>query len=82
MDGLTTSTINKGTHDFSFNQRGEMSGLGLQGSQVIRIKPYHPSYFPHAQSLAASSGICGRFDFALFNGSAARHDMASEGIGR
>lgn len=36
---LTTSTINKGTYAFFFNQRGLMAGLGLQGSKITRIHP-------------------------------------------
>ena len=38
---LTTTTINKGTYAFFFNQRGLMAGLGLQGSKIIRIYPNH-----------------------------------------
>lgn len=36
---LSTSTINKGTYAFFFNQRGLMGGLGLQGSKITRIQP-------------------------------------------
>jgi lipid-binding SYLF domain-containing protein len=36
---LTTTTANKGTYAFFFNQRGLMGGLGLQGSKITRIKP-------------------------------------------
>jgi lipid-binding SYLF domain-containing protein len=36
---LTTTTINKGTYAFFFNQRGLMGGLGLQGSKITRIHP-------------------------------------------
>jgi lipid-binding SYLF domain-containing protein len=36
---LTTTTINKGTYAFFFNQRGLMGGLGLQGSKITRIQP-------------------------------------------
>ena len=36
---LTTTTINKNTPAFFFNQRGLMGGLGLQGSKVTRIEP-------------------------------------------
>jgi len=36
---LSTTTINKGTYAFFFNQRGLMAGLGLQGSKITRIKP-------------------------------------------
>lgn len=36
---LTTTTINKGTYAFFFNQRGLMGGLGLQGSKITRIRP-------------------------------------------
>ena len=32
---LTTTTLNKGTYAFFFNQRGLMGGLGLQGLQVV-----------------------------------------------
>ena len=36
---LTTTTMNKGTYAFFFNQRGLMGGLGLQGSKITRIHP-------------------------------------------
>lgn len=36
---LTTTTINKGTYAFFFNQRGLMGGIGLQGSKITRINP-------------------------------------------
>ena len=36
---LTTTTIDKGTYAFFFNQRGLMGGLGLQGSKITRIHP-------------------------------------------
>jgi lipid-binding SYLF domain-containing protein len=36
---LSTTTINKGTYAFFFNQRGLMGGLGLQGSKITRINP-------------------------------------------
>ena len=36
-----TTTINKGTYAFFFNQRGLMAGLGLQGSKITRIYPNH-----------------------------------------
>lgn len=36
---LTTTTINKGTYAFFYNQRGLMGGLGLQGSKITRIHP-------------------------------------------
>ena len=36
---LTTTTINKGTYAFFFNQRGLMGGLSLQGSKITRIHP-------------------------------------------
>jgi lipid-binding SYLF domain-containing protein len=36
---LTTTTINKGTYAFFFNQRGLMGGLGLQGTKITRINP-------------------------------------------
>lgn len=36
---LSTTTINKGTYAFFFNQRGLMGGLGLQGSKITRIQP-------------------------------------------
>lgn len=36
---LSTTTMNKGTYAFFFNQRGLMGGLGLQGSKITRINP-------------------------------------------
>lgn len=36
---FTTTTIDKGTYAFFFNQRGLMGGLGLQGSKITRIHP-------------------------------------------
>ena len=36
---LTTTTLNKSTYAFFFNQRGLMGGLGLQGSKITRITP-------------------------------------------
>jgi lipid-binding SYLF domain-containing protein len=36
---LTTTTLNKDTPAFFFNQRGLMGGLGLQGSKITRIEP-------------------------------------------
>jgi lipid-binding SYLF domain-containing protein len=36
---LSTTTANKGTYAFFFNQRGLMGGLGLQGSKITRIHP-------------------------------------------
>ncbi len=36
---LTTTTMNKSTYAFFFNQRGLMGGLGLQGSKITRIHP-------------------------------------------
>ncbi len=36
---LSTTTINKGTYAFFFNQKGLMAGLSLQGSKVTRIHP-------------------------------------------
>lgn len=38
---LSTTTIDKGTYAFFFNQRGLMGGLGLQGSKITRIHPGH-----------------------------------------
>lgn len=35
---LTTTTINKGTYAFFFNQRGLMGGLSLEGSKITRIQ--------------------------------------------
>jgi lipid-binding SYLF domain-containing protein len=36
---MTTTSINRGTYAFFFNQRGLMAGLGLQGSKITRINP-------------------------------------------
>jgi lipid-binding SYLF domain-containing protein len=36
---LSTTTLNKGTYAFIFDQRGLMGGLGLQGAKITRIKP-------------------------------------------
>ena len=36
---LTSTTIDRGTYAFFFNQRGLMGGLGLQGSKITRIHP-------------------------------------------
>ncbi len=36
---LSTTTVNKGTYAFFFDQRGLMGGLGLQGSKITRIHP-------------------------------------------
>ena len=36
---LSTTTIDKGTYAFFFNQTGLMGGLGLQGSKITRIHP-------------------------------------------
>lgn len=36
---FSTTTINKSTYAFFFNQRGLMGGLGLQGSKITRIQP-------------------------------------------
>jgi lipid-binding SYLF domain-containing protein len=36
---ISTTTIDKGTYAFFFNQRGLMGGLGLQGSKITRIHP-------------------------------------------
>ena len=36
---LSTTTMNKGTYAFFFNQKGLMGGLGLQGSKITRIHP-------------------------------------------
>jgi lipid-binding SYLF domain-containing protein len=38
---ISTTTMNKGTYAFFFNQRGLMGGLGLQGSKITRIHPPH-----------------------------------------
>jgi len=34
---ISTTTLNKSTYAFFFNQRGLMGGLGLQGSKITRI---------------------------------------------
>ena len=36
---LTTTTLNKSTYAFFFNQRGLMGGIGLQGAKITRIQP-------------------------------------------
>jgi lipid-binding SYLF domain-containing protein len=36
---ISTTTMNKSTYAFFFNQRGLMGGLGLQGSKITRIRP-------------------------------------------
>lgn len=36
---ISTTTLDKGTYAFFFNQRGLMGGLGLQGSKITRIHP-------------------------------------------
>jgi lipid-binding SYLF domain-containing protein len=36
---LSTTTLNKSTYAFIFNQRGLMGGLGLQGAKITRIQP-------------------------------------------
>ena len=36
---ISTTTLNKSTYAFFFNQRGLMGGLGLQGSKITRIDP-------------------------------------------
>ena len=36
---ISTTTIDKGTYAFFFNQAGLMGGLGLQGSKITRIHP-------------------------------------------
>ncbi len=36
---ISTTTLNKSTYAFFFNQRGLMGGLGLQGSKITRIHP-------------------------------------------
>lgn len=36
---LSTTTLNKSTYAFFFNQRGLMGGIGLQGSRITRIQP-------------------------------------------
>jgi lipid-binding SYLF domain-containing protein len=37
---LTTTSANRGTFAFFFDQRGLMGGLGLKGSKITRINPY------------------------------------------
>jgi lipid-binding SYLF domain-containing protein len=34
---LTTSTMQRGIYAFTFNQKGLMAGLGIQGSKITRI---------------------------------------------
>jgi len=36
---LSTTTVDKGTYAFFFNQKGLMGGLGLQGTKITRIHP-------------------------------------------
>lgn len=36
---LTTTTLDKSTYAFIFNQSGLMGGIGLQGSKITRIHP-------------------------------------------
>lgn len=36
---MTTTSLERGTFAFFFNQRGLMGGLGLQGSKITRIHP-------------------------------------------
>ena len=36
---LSTTTIRSGTYAFTFNQKGLMAGLGLQGAKITRINP-------------------------------------------
>jgi lipid-binding SYLF domain-containing protein len=36
---LSTTTANRGTYAFFFDQRGLMAGLGLQGTKITRINP-------------------------------------------
>ena len=36
---LTTTTLEKGTYAFFFDQKGLMAGLGLKGSKITRIHP-------------------------------------------
>lgn len=36
---ISTTTMDRGTYAFFFNQRGLMAGLGLQGSKITRIHP-------------------------------------------
>jgi lipid-binding SYLF domain-containing protein len=36
---ISTTTANRGSYVFFFNQRGLMGGLGLQGSKITRIHP-------------------------------------------
>jgi len=38
---ISTTTANKGTYAFIFDQRGLMGGIGLQGSKITRIHPTH-----------------------------------------
>jgi lipid-binding SYLF domain-containing protein len=36
---MTTTSLDKGTFAFFFNQRGLRGGLGLHGSKITRIHP-------------------------------------------
>jgi lipid-binding SYLF domain-containing protein len=36
---LTTTTLDKSTYAFIFNQKGLMGGIGLQGTKITRIQP-------------------------------------------
>ena len=36
---ISTTTANRGSYVFFFNQRGLMGGMGLQGSKITRIHP-------------------------------------------
>lgn len=36
---LTTTTLDKSTYAFFFNQFGLMGGIGLQGSKITRVRP-------------------------------------------
>lgn len=36
---ISSTTMNRGSYVFFFNQRGLMGGLGLQGSKITRIHP-------------------------------------------
>jgi len=36
---ISSTTMNRGSYAFFFNQRGLMGGLGLQGSKITRIHP-------------------------------------------
>ena len=36
---VSTTTANRGSYVFFFNQRGLMGGMGLQGSKITRIRP-------------------------------------------